>query len=236
MQIKAIPTFYKGTQFKSRLESNIAFFLDGLGIKWVYEPKSFLLSSGKHYWPDFYLPELKMWIEGKGVITKKNIQTMISFSKDYDSDIILWGAKIFKYFSSKINYDEDEDEDIEYIGETIFFMNCNICNNVYIFNHKDRKNCNFCNVVYSRDEYTCINRDFPVTADFSKIESIKKEIKLFKNHPNERIKHKKWLHEWNAEKEKRNEVSEDTNGEPILESQKNNHIKLNQLYKQIELW
>ena len=36
---KGIPTIYKGIKMKSRLEANMAFFLDCLKIKWKYETK-----------------------------------------------------------------------------------------------------------------------------------------------------------------------------------------------------
>ena len=63
--MKAIPTLYKGIEFRSRLEADAASFFDSLGIRWLYEPQGFLLPSG-HYLPDFYLTELLMWVEVKG--------------------------------------------------------------------------------------------------------------------------------------------------------------------------
>lgn len=63
--IKAIRTTYKGVEFKSRFESEIAMLLDKMGLGWQYEPKSFLLPSG-HYMPDFYIPSLRLWIEARG--------------------------------------------------------------------------------------------------------------------------------------------------------------------------
>jgi hypothetical protein len=65
-EIEAIPTKYKGTQFRSRLEARWSIFFDELGIRWDYEPKSFNL-GGLWYLPDFWLPEFKSWIEIKGV-------------------------------------------------------------------------------------------------------------------------------------------------------------------------
>ncbi len=67
--IKAIPTTYKGVEFKSRFESEVAMLLDKLGLEWQYEPKSFLLPGG-HYMPDFFVPSIKLWVEARGYDNK----------------------------------------------------------------------------------------------------------------------------------------------------------------------
>ena len=51
--------------FRSRLEARWAVFFDALGIRWLYEPEAFELPSGARYLPDFYLPDLKRWVEVK---------------------------------------------------------------------------------------------------------------------------------------------------------------------------
>lgn len=66
MTIEAIPTWYAGVTFRSRLEADWAATLDSLGIRWQYEPESINLPSGTVYIPDFWLPELGTWIEVKG--------------------------------------------------------------------------------------------------------------------------------------------------------------------------
>jgi hypothetical protein len=63
--IKAIETAYQGYKFRSRLEARWAVFFDTLGIKWEYEKEGYDL-DGMRYLPDFWLPELKCWIEIKG--------------------------------------------------------------------------------------------------------------------------------------------------------------------------
>jgi hypothetical protein len=50
--IRAKPTLYKGTRFRSRLEARWAVFFDAIGWEWVYEP-SFAELSGISYQPDF---------------------------------------------------------------------------------------------------------------------------------------------------------------------------------------
>jgi len=41
-------------------------FFDALGIKYYYEHEGFDLGDAGWYLPDFWLPELKTWIEIKG--------------------------------------------------------------------------------------------------------------------------------------------------------------------------
>jgi hypothetical protein len=60
----ALPTTYRGTTFRSRLEARWAVFFDTLGVRWEYEPEGFTLPSG-NYLPDFRLPGLNMFAEIK---------------------------------------------------------------------------------------------------------------------------------------------------------------------------
>jgi len=64
--VNAIPTVFKGIRLKSRLEADFAYLIENLGYKWLYEPQSYLLDNGYHYLPDFYVPELKLFIECRG--------------------------------------------------------------------------------------------------------------------------------------------------------------------------
>jgi hypothetical protein len=54
--IKALPTFYRGYHFRSRLEARWAVFFDCLNIKWEYEIEGYELDGGEWYLPDFWLP------------------------------------------------------------------------------------------------------------------------------------------------------------------------------------
>ncbi len=63
--IKAIPTTFKGHRFRSRLEARWAVFFDQLSIKYEYELEGYSLPSGAAYLPDFYLPDLDVFVEIK---------------------------------------------------------------------------------------------------------------------------------------------------------------------------
>jgi len=79
--MRSIKTIFKGIEFKSRLEADIAWIIEGLGHYFEYEPKSFLLPSGIHYMPDFYISKIHLWIEGRGYNTDKGERQIREFSK-----------------------------------------------------------------------------------------------------------------------------------------------------------
>jgi hypothetical protein len=60
----SIPTWYRAQTFRSRLEARWAVFMDVLGVEYFYEYEGFELKSGR-YVPDFWLPDLKKWLEIK---------------------------------------------------------------------------------------------------------------------------------------------------------------------------
>jgi len=64
-KLKAIQTKYDGYHFRSRLEARWAVFFNAAGIKYEYEKEGFKLPAGS-YLPDFWLPELNLWLEVKG--------------------------------------------------------------------------------------------------------------------------------------------------------------------------
>jgi hypothetical protein len=66
MQLKPIETAYKGYRFRSRLEARWAVFFDALGVGWEYEKEGYDLGPAGWYLPDFWLPDLRCFVEVKG--------------------------------------------------------------------------------------------------------------------------------------------------------------------------
>jgi hypothetical protein len=79
--MQAIPTEYRGTMFRSRLEASYAAHFDALGMPWAYEPEAFTLSDGTNYLPDFWLPSAKAWAEVKGPHGER-VKKLEQFSAD----------------------------------------------------------------------------------------------------------------------------------------------------------
>jgi hypothetical protein len=66
MAIRSVPQTYRGVRFRSTLEADWACTLDAYRVAWQYEPEAIQLPSGEFYRPDFYLPEIRSWLEVKG--------------------------------------------------------------------------------------------------------------------------------------------------------------------------
>lgn len=64
--MKVIETFHRGIKFRSRQEARWAVFFDSIGVKWEYEKEGYDLGDGVLYLPDFWMADLKCWIEIKG--------------------------------------------------------------------------------------------------------------------------------------------------------------------------
>lgn len=76
--IAAIETAYAGCRFRSRLEARWACFFDSLGVEWQYEPQGYTFGPDETlYLPDFWLPETRLWVEVKGVLTQPDLETLI---------------------------------------------------------------------------------------------------------------------------------------------------------------
>jgi len=80
-QIKAIPTMYKGIQFRSRLEAKWASFFDLMNWKWQYEPCDF-----NGWIPDFA-------IYGSKQTTYVEVKPTVKFLADIANEIDSSGCK-----------------------------------------------------------------------------------------------------------------------------------------------
>lgn len=78
----AIPTTYKGVEFKSRLEAQTAFLFETFGIPWQYEPKSLMLPNGICYTPDFYLSNQLSIVECRGYDTPAGFRQLDCFGEE----------------------------------------------------------------------------------------------------------------------------------------------------------
>lgn len=78
-QIKAIETRYAGCRFRSRLEARWGVFFDALKTRWQYEPQGYTVGPhGEYaYLPDFWLPDMQLWVEVKGNMTHTDLKTLI---------------------------------------------------------------------------------------------------------------------------------------------------------------
>jgi hypothetical protein len=134
-------TIYKKIEFKSKLESRFARFLDRLNIQWEYEPTLFLLQDGTYYKPDFYLPELKTWVEVKGLILEHNEKICMDFAKENNTEILLISEGESSYAS-------------EYGKEECCLGKCQHCNAYYFYGNLGDFRCRKCSI--HEGDHNCI--------------------------------------------------------------------------------
>lgn len=66
-RVTSIRTQYGGVEFRSKLEAGFAELFDVARIDWEFEPEGFNL-AGLWYLPDFWLPDLRIFVEVKGIL------------------------------------------------------------------------------------------------------------------------------------------------------------------------
>jgi len=74
---------YDGVKFRSTYEVRFAYVLDMLEIDWDYEPCRFVYSISnsegyKNYTPDFYLPELDIYVEVSGCMPNSKAEKLVA--------------------------------------------------------------------------------------------------------------------------------------------------------------
>ena len=80
--IKSIPTRYAGILFRSRLEADWARALDEVEIRWVYETEGFAFDDDIAYLPDFWLPNLSIFVEVKGILDAASERKILRLAKE----------------------------------------------------------------------------------------------------------------------------------------------------------
>lgn len=88
-------TWYKGIRMRSGLEAEFARQLDEAELEWQYEPRRFRLSWCT-YTPDFYLPELDIWVETKGWMDEVSKRKVESFRRETRKTLsVVWYEEVF---------------------------------------------------------------------------------------------------------------------------------------------
>lgn len=127
--LKAIQTRYKGYHFRSRLEARWAVFFDALGIKWEYEKEGYDLGADGWYLPDFWLPELKWWVEIKGQEpTDDEKRKASALAEDKYPVVIFWG----NVDDARWAYWTEAGDTGGSAEEEVWFVHCVMCDRVGI--------------------------------------------------------------------------------------------------------
>lgn len=76
-------------KMRSTWEAATADHLTELGLSWFYEPQTFKLTDTVSYKPDFYIPDLDLYIEVKGRLKEEDLSKVDIF-KSSGYNILLW--------------------------------------------------------------------------------------------------------------------------------------------------
>lgn len=86
-----IRTNYGGCRFRSRIEARWAVFFDHLDLKWEYESQGFIVGRPfrrpRPYLPDFYLPELGLYMEIKPAYADRVDPDGVSRWEDFAGEV-----------------------------------------------------------------------------------------------------------------------------------------------------
>jgi len=119
----------KPTEFAHESEVEFANLLDFYQIEWLYEPRSFPLGwngdeVSQMFTPDFYLPELDMYVElttmKQDLITSKNRKVRKLREMYPDINIRLLTRKDFARLLSKYGYGPMGDARVEGVGRILY--------------------------------------------------------------------------------------------------------------------
>lgn len=103
-------TIYNNRKFRSRLETYWVQFLNHLNEPWQYEEDQFILDD-LIYTPDFWLKNLKAWLEVKGgAYTQEDIEKAQRLAKHSKTMVILSTNKPFEHMLEVIQPESDEVE------------------------------------------------------------------------------------------------------------------------------
>lgn len=106
----SISTTYQNTKFRSFLETIWVKFLNHVKEPWEYEEDRFILDD-LVYTPDFWLKNMKMWLEVKGgAYTREDIEKAERLAKRSKTSVILSTNKPFDHMLEVIHPDSDEIE------------------------------------------------------------------------------------------------------------------------------
>jgi hypothetical protein len=104
MAITAIPTTYRGIEFRSRLEAKWAIMFDYFDWQWEYEPVDF-----DGYIPDFHIDfgRRQFFVEIKPAMTRAQLEPALekaveAIGEDHSEDILIIGGSIGNSYEDAI--------------------------------------------------------------------------------------------------------------------------------------
>lgn len=153
--LKAIPTTYRGIEFRSKLEAKYAQAFDRLGIVWEYEGHGFAFDDGTWYCPDFYMPEIDTYFEVKGYINKDSMHKIEMLAYDERKRVVIGHA------DGSITFIDNSPEGCSNgWAKSVAIARCNECSRVYFMDYEGLYMCPGCKAHDGTHHYEIIACNF----------------------------------------------------------------------------
>lgn len=88
---------YRGDNLRSNWETYAAKLILYAGFTYEYEHRRYQLGQGISYLPDFYIPELQLYVEVKGILLDKDKVKLSLFKQRVTSRILYLGKAELEY-------------------------------------------------------------------------------------------------------------------------------------------
>lgn len=151
--LKAIPTTYRGIEFRSKLEAKYAQAFDRLGIVWEYEGHGFAFDDGTWYCPDFYMPEIDTYFEVKGVMDEESERKVNLLANEGKWVVVGHPDGSFDLYEGWVSSDGDRGV---CVTKNAHIGRCKECSH-YVFWGDGSYECHSC---HSYDGNPCTENDF----------------------------------------------------------------------------
>lgn len=153
-RISAIPTEYRGTRFRSKLEANWARWLDDQKIRWAYEVQGFKMGD-TFYLPDFWLPEIRTVLEIKGILEPSldKVFQLAAAAATMDVPVLVGmapvGEQILTAHPAPATWawswgDDGPDCDHGYLDGGLHLASCARCDHRWFWRVEGAYNCRVC--------------------------------------------------------------------------------------------
>ena len=139
--LQAQKDWYNGIEFRSKLESKTAQALDNIGIRYEYEPEGYKLTNGMWYRPDFWLPDVKQFIECKGVMSSTDSAKIVGLVEDTNHPVFVISYDNAMFVTKWWN---NPDESVVTYTDYLALGQCRQCGEKFFYAGEDTYACPVC--------------------------------------------------------------------------------------------
>lgn len=138
--VRAIPTYYSGIKFRSRLEASYAMAFDEFKIRWAYEPEGYNIDK-TNYLPDFWMPDIKTFFEVKGPMIPglSKAKKLYAYFNRYQEDGLWWNPEYMVAWGDELGRMRSIAD-----GDTVLVGLCGVCGEHWLYSSGGYYACRAC--------------------------------------------------------------------------------------------